>query len=603
MTNTTTLVSRAEVPERYRWNSASVFNHPDEWQVEASAIGKKLEEASSFKGKLSESPEHLLSWFSYSEDLLTRLGKLYVYANLSYSVDTLDQEAAARVAKFRSLQAQVLAETAFADPEIVEIGRDTLDTWLESTPDLSIFRHYFDKLFHIQPHLREANIEEILGLVSDPFRTSASIHATLVDTDINFEPAVGSDGTSYEVGQGSIGALLTHPDRSVRQSSWENYADGYLSVKNTLAGCLSAGVKQDVFNARVRKYPTSLEASLDPNQIPTTVFHNLVETFRQNLPIWHKYWRLRKRLLGLDRMHVYDIKAPLTKDDVEISFEKAVEYILAGMQPLGEEYISILSKGVLEQGWVDSYPNRGKRSGAFSSGSHGTHPFIMMSYNRDIYGVSTLAHELGHSLHSFYTRHNQPFVYGRYSLFVAEVASNFNQAMVRAYLLEQVDNREFQIAVLEEAMSNFHRYFFIMPTLARFELEIHSRVESGEALTADDLITLMTNLFAEGYGNQVEIDHDRIGITWAQFPNHLYANFYVYQYATGISGAHALASGVLTGRPGAVDRYLEFLKAGGSKFPLEALKSAGVDLTTPVPVQQTFQILAELVDRLEALTT
>jgi oligoendopeptidase F len=603
MANSTILVARADVPMRYRWNSSSVFETPEDWEEEVSSVEKNLKDLTKYKGKLAENPEILLAWFEYTQDLLSKLGKLYVYANLSYSVDTLDQEAAARLSKLRSLQARVIGELSFGDPEILSIGRENLDAWIKSTPALSVYQHYFDKVFDIGPHLRNADIEEILGYISDPFRTTSSIHATLVDTDLDFEPARDDAGNSYEVGQSSIGGLLTRVDRNVRRTAWESYADGYLAVKNTLAGCLSAGVKQDVFNTRVRKYSTSLEASLDPNQIPTAVFHNLIDTFRRNLPVWHKYWRLRKRLLGLNRLHVYDIKAPLTNETVKLDFEQAVEYIFAGMQPLGEEYTSILRKGVLEQGWVDSYPNRGKRSGAFSSGSHGTHPFIVMSYNQDIYGLSTLAHELGHSMHSFYTRQNQPFVYGRYSLFVAEVASNFNQAMVRAHLLDQSGDKDFKVAVLEEAMSNFHRYFFIMPTLARFELEIHTRIEQGGALTADDLNTLMTNLFAEGYGDEVEIDHDRIGITWAQFPNHLYANFYVYQYATGISGAHSLASSVLAGHPGAVDRYLEFLKAGGSQYPLDALRSAGVDLTNPEPIEQTFQVLSDLVDLLADLTS
>jgi oligoendopeptidase F len=274
------------------------------------------------------------------------------------------------------------------------------------------------------------------------------------------------------------------------------------------------------------------------------------------------------------------------------------------MRPLGEEYVSTLRRGVLEDRWVDIYPNQGKRAGAFSSGTFGTHPFIMLNYNDDIYSMSTLAHELGHSMHSYYTWRTQPQVYANYTLFVAEVASNFNQAMVRAHLLNTNSDPDFQIAVIEEAMSNFHRYFFIMPTLARFELEIHQRVERGEALTAESLNALMTELFREGYGDEVVIDADRIGITWAQFPTHLYSNFYAYQYATGISGAHTLAAGVLEEGPAAAERYLSFLKAGGSLFPLDALKLAGVDLSTPEPVEKTFAILAQMVGRLEqALAT
>jgi oligoendopeptidase F len=263
--------------------------------------------------------------------------------------------------------------------------------------------------------------------------------------------------------------------------------------------------------------------------------------------------------------------------------------------------VDVMRDGVLEQRWVDVYPNQGKRAGAFSTGAPGTNPFILMSYNDDVFSLSTLAHELGHSMHSYYSWQNQPLVYARYPTFLAEVASNFNQAIVRAHLLDAHTDRDFKIAVIEEALGNFHRYFFIMPTLARFELEIHERVERGEGLNADGLIELMYTLFSEGYGEEVEADHDRMGITWAQFPTHMYLNFYVFQYATGISAAHALAERVLSGEPNATKDYLAFIKSGGSLYPLDALRMAGVDMSTPEPVEKTFAVLARLVDQLEEL--
>jgi len=383
----------------------------------------------------------------------------------------------------------------------------------------------------------------------------------------------------------------------VRRTAWENYADGYLAFKNTYAAALTAAVKQDVFNMRARGYESSLHAALEANDIPVRVFYNLIETFKKNLPTWQRYWRLRKKALGVDRFHVYDIKAPLTSAKPAVPYHQAVGWIAEGMAPLGKEYVRILRAGCLEERWVDRARNKGKREGAFSSGSYGTRPFIMMSYADDLFSLSTLAHELGHSLHSYYTRANQPFIYSRYSLFVAEVASNFNQAMVRDYLFRTQADRDFQIALIEEAMSNYHRYFFIMPTLARFELELHTRAEQGAPLSAEVMIGLMADLFKEGYGDNVVFDRDRIGITWAQF-SHMYLNFYVYQYATGISGAHALAHAILSGEAGAAGRYLDFLKAGGSLYPLEALGKAGVDLASPEPVERAFAVLAGLVDRL-----
>jgi oligoendopeptidase F len=372
-------------------------------------------------------------------------------------------------------------------------------------------------------------------------------------------------------------------------------------MKNTMANCMATGVKQNVFMARARHYPSALEAALTTNHIPVAVFHNLIETYRRNLPTWHRYWRARRQALGYDKLHVYDIKAPLTSKVQRVTFDQAITWIAEGMRPLGEEYVSVMRDGVLEQRWVDIYPNQGKRTGAFSSGAPGTHPFILMSYTDDLFSMSTLAHELGHSMHSYYTWQTQPLIYSDYSLFVAEVASNFNQALVRAHLLKANPDPDFQIALIEEAMANFHRYFFIMPTLARFELEIHQRIERGDALTADGMIALMSDLFREGYGDEVEIDAERIGITWGQFSSHLYANFYVYQYATGIAAAHALAEGVLAGSTTAVQNYLSFLKAGSSLYPLDALKLAGVDMTSPEAVEQTFGVLAQIVERLERL--
>jgi oligoendopeptidase F len=305
----------------------------------------------------------------------------------------------------------------------------------------------------------------------------------------------------------------------------------------------------------------------------------------------------------LEELREYDVKAPLTSTQISVPYEQAVEWVAAGMAPLGEEYVGALRRGCLHERWVDIYPNRGKRAGAFSWGGPGTLPFIMMGYTDDLYSLSTLAHELGHSLHSYYTWKAQPLVYSDYSLFVAEVASNFNQAMVRNYLFHLNDDRDFQIAVIEEAMANFHRYFFIMPMLARFELAIHELVEQGESFNADSLTEMMADLLAEGYGDGVTMDRPRSGITWAQFSSHLYANFYVYQYATGISGAHALARRILAGEEGAAARYLDFLRAGSSLYPLDALKVAGVDLTTPAPVEEAFAVLEGLVDRLDTLVS
>jgi oligoendopeptidase F len=560
-----------------------------------------LPSLTAYQGHLKEGPRVLLAAIQKLEEAGTLMGKIFVYASNANAVDTSDQAAAARAGQARSVGARAAAAMAFFDPELMSIGFEALKRWIAETPDLAFFAFYVDRLEKRAGHVRSGDVEEVLALCGDPFSGPMSIYSMLNNTDLKFLPATASDGTKLEVGQASIASLVTHPDRDVRRSTWQNYADGYLAFKNTMSATLTAAVKQDVFNARARCYPTALHASLEPNNIPVEVFHNLIEVFRENLPTWHRYWRLRRKALGLETLGVYDIKAPFTDARPVVPFAQAVDWICEGMAPLGAEYVSILRRGCLEERWVDRACNRGKREGAFSSGSFGTRPFIMMSYANDLFSLSTLAHELGHSMHSYYSRANQRFLYSRYGLFAAEVASNFNQATVRDYLMRTQTSRDFQVALIEEAMSNYHRYFFIMPTLARFELEVHTRAETGAPLSADVMLGILADLFKEGYGDDVEFDHDRIGITWAQF-GHMYMNFYVYQYATGISGAHALSHAVTDGAdPDAAARYLDFLKSGGSRYPLDALKLAGVDLTTPVPVRAAFQVLAEYVDRLEKL--
>ena len=600
MTDTTTLPSRSEVPLEQTWDLASIFPTPKDWEAACNQLASMLPTLSAYQGHLGEAPGELLEFIQLFQEAGTLMGKINVYASNAYSVNTLDQDAAARNGQGRSLMAKFGAATAFFDPELMQIGFPRLRQWMKDKPELAFFAHYVDKLEKRRAHVRSGEVEEVLALVNDPFFAATGIYNALNNAELTFQPAVATDGTQLEVGQASISALVTHPDREVRRTAWENYSDGYLRFKSTLAATLTATIRQDVFNARARGYESSLQASLAPNNVPVEVFHNLIGVFKKNLPTWHRYWRLRKKLLGYDQFHVYDIKAPLTSQKPLIPFQQAVEWITEGMAPMGKEYVDILRYGVLEKRWVDWSRNKGKREGAFSSGSMGTRPFIMMSYADDVFSLSTLAHELGHSLHSYHSRLYQPFIYSRYSLFVAEVASNFNQAMVRRHLFETQKSPEFQISLIEEAMSNYHRYFFIMPTLARFELELHTRAEKGQPINADILIGLTADLFKEGYGDEVEFDRDRFGITWAQF-GHMYMNFYVYQYATGISGAHALVDGILSGKPNAASKYLEFLKLGGSMYPLDALQMAGVDLTSTEPVERAFAVLAGLVDRLEKL--
>jgi oligoendopeptidase F len=595
-----TLPPRSEIPIEETWNLENIFPDISAWEEAKEKILQSLPTLADFKGKLSDGPETLGDFLKQYEQTMRLAARVMVYGMLESAVDTTNQQAQARAGQGQSVYVRLNAATSFVNPELMSIGFDTLREWTEKDSRLADLGHFIDELEREKEHVRSDEVEQVLALSGEPLSGFYRAYNAITNADLQFEDATAEDGSSQEVGQSSINALITHKDRQIRKTGFENYADGYIAYKNTLASIQLGGIHRDVFNARTRRYASSLEASLGANNIPPDVFHALIETFRENLPTWHKYWRVRKKALGYDTFHVYDIKAPLSENPPVIPYEQAVDWICEGMEPLGEDYVSTLRKGCLEERWVDRARNRGKRQGAFSSGVYDTNPFIMMSYANDVFSLSTLAHELGHSLHSYYTRKNQPFIYSRYSLFVAEVASNFNQAMVRDHLFNTQSDPTFQLALIEEAMSNFHRYFFIMPTLARWELEMHERAESGKPLTADIMSNVCADYFQDGYGDEVVFDKDRIGITWAQF-QHMYMNFYVYQYATGISAAHALAKGVQEGGREEVDRYLDFLGTGSSAYPLEALKAAGVDMTGSEPVNKAFAVMASYVDRLEEL--
>ena len=601
MPNTVPL--RNKLNKKFTWSAESVFPSDEAWEKEVQQIIEDISTVKQFQGRLSENPSILMEALAAAYQLISRAQTAFMYAGFSYAVDTTDQHAAGMRGKGQGMYGQVLSAVSFLQPEILAIGREKLDEWMShpSGEKLALYKHSFDDLFRKQAHVRSAEVEELLGLVIDPLQGSSNSTSMLTNADFKFRPAKGSKGNLLDVTQGTISNLMHNPDRKARRIAYDNYMDKYIEHKNTLASNLAHSIKANVFYMRARKHESTLSASLFDLNIPTDVFHNLINTFKKNLPVWHRYFEIRRKALGLKKLAYYDMWAPIGKKKVKVPFEKGVELICESLAPMGKEYVETVRKGVLKERWVDVYPNQGKMEGAFSWGAQGTHPFINMSYTDEVTSMSTLAHELGHSMHSYLTWKNQPFVYTDYSLFVAEVASNFHQAMMRGHLLNTVKDKNFQIALIEEAVGgNFFRYFFQMPTLARFELETHQRAERGDPLTADSMVGLMADLFAEGFGPNFDLDRERVGMTWSTF-GHLFSDYYVYAYATGISGAHALAGKILRGEPDAVENYLGFLKSGNSDYSLNVLKQAGADLTTPQAVDETFAVMEGYIDRLEKL--
>lgn len=598
-----TPLPRSKVKKNQTWNSESVFDSPEAFDAAVTSLLKSLEQAKKYQGHLGDSPDVFIEAMQYMDALAQRAMKVQVYATMSSAVDTADQTGAAMGGKAMSALAQVGAATSFVDPELLSIGEAKLRQWLAENEFMGMYEHYINDLFRRQAHVRDAEVEELLGMLRDPFGTVRNTANMLANADFQFKPAKDSKGKKVMLTQSTFDAILNTSDRKARQTAFENYTDKYLEFKNTLGSNLAASIKQNVFNMKARKFNSSLEATLFNGDVPVEMFHNLLNIFKKNLPLWHKYWRIRRKALGVKVLHPYDIWAPLTKKAPKVSFEKAVDWISDGLEPMGSDYVDTMRKGCLEERWVDWSPNAGKRQGAFSTRvPSDTHPFILMSYTDDVGSMSTLAHELGHSMHAYYSSREQPMIYYLYPSIVAETASNFHQAMTRAHLLKANPDKYFQTALLEEAMDNFHRYFFIMPTLARFELETHQRVEKGQPLTADFMVELMADLFSEGYGGEMNVDRQRVGITWGTFTTHLYIDYYSFQYAIGISAANAIAKRILDGVPNAAQDHIEFLKAGSSKSPMDVYKVAGIDMTSTQPIEDAFAVLEEYVDRLGVLT-
>lgn len=592
-----TLPARHEVPSEQTWDIEALYPSVDAWEAALQAFQNSLGDLAAVQGRLGDRSE-LLRFLAALEDAELTMARLYSYASMGASVDGRDAEAAARAARAGSVGAAFAQATAFFGPELLELG--ALPDWMESD-DFAPYRIRLQRLLRRREHLRSPEVEALLGALQSPFASARSVHPTLANMDLRFG-AVNTPEGEVEVTQGNVGSLTSHPERAVRQAAWEAYADAHLELKHAQAAAYQTGVRQSVFLAEARGYPDAVTAALSPDRIPVEVVSTLLDTYREHTPVWHRLWEVRRRWLGLKEMREFDVKAALTPPR-KVGYAQSVDWIAQGMAPLGDAYVNDMVRGLTEERWVDYAENAGKRQGAYSNGGARVKPYIFMTWNDNMGSHSTLAHEIGHSMHSYLAQQEHGASVPRYTLFHAEVASNFNQAMVRRHLLAQARESgdvALEIEIIEEALSNFHRYFFIMPTLAAFEMDCYARVQGGGALSAPYLTGLTARLLREGYGPGVQMDEERSGILWAQFSTHLYANFYAYQYATGIAASHALLA-QFDADESAAERYLAFLRSGGSLDPIDALREAGVDMLTPEPVKAAFATLGGYVDRLEEI--
>ncbi|MCC6315802.1 MAG: oligoendopeptidase F [Thermomicrobiales bacterium] len=592
---------RSEVPREQTWDLESMFPTVAAWETAFGAAEAMLPGLSEFVGKLGADPASLLAALRAADAVSEAVEKVAVYAILRRAEDAGNARAAAIAERAQGLSARAAAAASFIAPEIAAIPETTLNEWFATEPGLAQYRYAIARIRRQHAHIRSTEVERVLAQAGEVMDSFETIHDMLENGELPLGAIRDADGADVALAQGNVDRYLHSPDRRVRREAWEQSADAYLDFQNTFAATLAGAVKRDVFSARAHNFDSALAAALSGDNIPTTVFHTLLDVVWEHFPLWQRYFRARRKLLGLPAgdLHGYDLEAPLAPRQPAMNWQRGVDVILDALAPLGPEYVAAVRQGLADR-WVDRCANLGKGGGAFSWGCFGAMPFISMTWQDNLTSVSTLIHELGHSMHSYFTWQNQPVTYANYGMSAAETASNFNQALMGARLLEMNDERDWTLAVIEERMENFQRYLFIMPILARFELVCHERVERGEALDAAWMNETLLGFYREGYGDAVVIDPERMGVTWARFP-HLFMNFYVFQYGLGIAAAAALAVAILGGDEAARDRYLAFLATGGSQDPIDALRAAGIDLSSPDPIRRAFTVLEGYVAKLEEL--
>ncbi|MFO7166880.1 MAG: oligoendopeptidase F [Chloroflexota bacterium] len=591
---------RSEIPVEYTWDLTTVYADDSAWEQDIAALEQLLPEATALAGSVAQSAASLLKTLTLRDQIWTKLEQIYIYANRRHDSDSGDPTGQELADRAGSLVAKVSGALAFIDPEILAVPEETLRAWLREEPGLAVYEYALDQLIRQRAHVRSAEIEGILAQFGDVTRAPGEIFEALTNADLKFPAIEDEQGQQVELSHGRFTRFLRSHDRRVRRDAFKAFYSAFQGIRNTLGTSLAAEVRSHVLNARLRNYESSLHAALTPNDIPVEVYHTLVSTINANLPRLHRYMRVRKRLMGLDELHPYDLYAPLTAGvDLEVPYAEGADVVKAAFEPLGPDYRAAIDKAFSSR-WIDVYENQGKRSGAYSDGSYTTAPFILLNYQGRLDDVFTLAHELGHSMHSYFTRRAQPYVYGNYTIFVAEVASTLNEALLTDYLLKTRDDAALRRHLVVEQLESIRTTIFRQTMFAEFELDIHRRVEQGEPLTAENLSKPYYDLVARYHGPEVVLDEE-IALEWARIP-HFYYNFYVYQYATGLAAALALSDQILQEGQPAVERYLRFLSSGSSRPSIELLRDAGVDMTSPDPIQAAMDRFDRLLDQLEAMS-
>ena len=593
------LCTREEIPAEVKWAIEDLYKNDDEWEADFTRLKEHLPELSAYEGRLGESAQTLLSMQRLCDKMNMLAEKVYVYANQRLHENTDNAVYQNLASRAQSLLVEMSERTSYIEPEIMGLPEGTIEKYLQENGELRVYGQYFENMIRQKAHVLPGEMEKLLASAGELAESPKDIFSMFNNADIRFPKITGEDDTDVEVTHGRFISLLQSKDQRVRKDAFEALYGVYEKFRNTLAATYRANVKQEVFFARARRYGSDLEAALDGSHIPVSVYDNLIHVVHEHLPLMHRYVKIRKKLLGLDELHMYDLYTPMTENSGEhFSFEDAKKTVLEGLAPMGEEYLSHLKDG-FEHGWIDVYENQGKRSGAYSWGAYGTHPYVLLNYQGTLNDVFTLAHEMGHALHSWYSDETQPYIYAGYRIFVAEVASTCNEALLIHHLLKKAKDPKNKAYLINYFLEQFRTTLYRQTMFAEFEKITHGLQEAGEALTAERLCSIYYDLNKAYFGEDICIDR-QIEMEWERIP-HFYTPFYVYQYATGFSAAIALSGKILREGEAAVEQYKKFLKGGSSMYPLELLRLAGVDMEQKKPVEDALQVFSEYLDEMERL--
>ena len=594
------LPKREDIEKHLTWNLKDIYKNNQDWESDFNWTKDSIGKYNEFKGKLGNSAKDLLSCVTFDDEVGKKMSRLYLYAFLSKDLDVSNTENQARYDRIADLNSELSATSSFMAPEILQISEDKLWQFVEEEDGLKIYKHQLDNLLRTKSHTLTTREEELMALASPITSVPYSTFGMFNNADIQFPKVKDENGEEIQISHGRYGAAMYSTNREYRERVYKGLYKPFKEYKNTLVTLFNGNIKASIFNAKARKYNSTRDAALNPNNIPLEVYDNLVKTVNANFEPLQRWAELKRKILKVDSLHPYDAYVTLFPSvKKEYTYEQSVEILLEALKPLGEDYLSNL-KMAFDNRWIDVHETKGKRSGAYSSGvSYGTHPYVLLNWSDQLNDVFTFAHEMGHNMHSYYTEKYQPYPYANYSIFVAEVASTANEALLLDYLIENAETKEEKLALIENQLNNITTTFYRQTQFAEFEQLVHEKTENGEALTPDLLCQLWGEMYQRYWGEEMVVDEEET-FAWARIP-HFYYNFYVYQYATSYAASQELVAQIRSEGQPAIERVLDFLKAGSSKYPIDVLKTAGVDMTSPKPIIAVVNKMNELLDTMERL--